>query len=149
MKRQDKYPETKWFHYNNANPKNRLTEDCYVRATCVATTLPYDYVVEHLVQESLKSGYAIASKNNIVAFFKRLHIPMEKQPKNGSRKLTGKQFCEMFPKGRYVCFIGGHHITAIVDGKINDTWDCSEKTIGNYFNITPMFDDTIDSDIPY
>lgn len=27
MRRQDKYPDSKWFTYNNINPKNRITGD--------------------------------------------------------------------------------------------------------------------------
>ena len=37
MRRQDKYPDTEVFHYFNANPKNRITTDCVVRAICLAT----------------------------------------------------------------------------------------------------------------
>ena len=32
MRRQDKYPETKWFIYDNVNPKNKITSDCVIRA---------------------------------------------------------------------------------------------------------------------
>lgn len=36
MKRQEKYPETRTFHFHNANPKNRITGDCVTRALCTA-----------------------------------------------------------------------------------------------------------------
>ena len=34
---------------------------------------------------------------------------------------------------RYIAHIGGHHIIAIVDKKVNDTWDSTDGCIGNYW----------------
>ena len=45
MKRQEKYPETSMFHYYNANPHNRMTTDCVIRAESVALGIPYEQVV--------------------------------------------------------------------------------------------------------
>ena len=58
--------------------------------------------------------------------------------KPDNSKYTGKEFCldiqgSPNPNKKYIATIGRHHIVAIVDGKINDTWDCSNKCIGNYW----------------
>ena len=61
---------------------------------------------------------------------------MLNQPRHDDNtKYTGKQFCDKFNKGTYVCYIGGHHITVIIDGKIHDIFDCSDKTIGNFWKV--------------
>lgn len=136
MKRQDKYPETKWFVFDNPNPKKKLTEDCYVRALTIGLEKEYKDVLQLLFDSCIKTGYSIGSKKNIEKVLESLGYGRNSQPKHADgTKYTGKQFCETFRKGTYICNIGGHHITVIVDGKIHDTWDCSNKCIGNYWKI--------------
>ena len=54
-------------------------------------------------------------------------------------RYTGREFCELIPDEEKVytlnviANIGTHHITAIIGGKIYDTWDCSAGKIGNYW----------------
>ena len=40
MKRQDKYQDTDYFKFYNANPKNRLAGDCVIRAIATAPSSP-------------------------------------------------------------------------------------------------------------
>lgn len=134
MRRQDKYPETKWFCFENLNPKNRITGDCAVRALTKALGVEYEKALGMLVGMSLKSGYSVADKKNIEKVLDAKGITKQKQPRHkDNTKFTGKEFCEKFNKGTYICSIGGHHVTVVVDGKIYDIWDCSDKTIGNYW----------------
>lgn len=140
MKRQEKYPNTKWFEFFNANPKGRLTDDCVVRAMVKAIRpvigISYEGALKMLYESSLESGYSVNSKQNFSRVFKKFGFVKMNQPKHDDNtKLTGKEFCEKFNKGCYICIIGGHHITAVVDGKIYDTWDCTDKTVGNYWII--------------
>ena len=57
MRRQDKFPETEFFHYFNANPKNRITGDCRIRAISVACEVPYNQVVMDLARVHCETGY--------------------------------------------------------------------------------------------
>ena len=136
MKRQEKYPETECFIFDNANPKGRLTSDCYVRALTIGLGKDYAEVLGFFVGTSLKYGYSVGSKQTIEKVLQHFGYKKQKQPKHSNNtKYTGKEFCSEFNTGAYICNIGGHHITVIVDGKIHDTWDCSNKTIGNYWKI--------------
>ena len=56
MKRQDKYQNTRTFQYYNANPKNRITGDCVIRALCTAMGKPYETVYRELFEFSMKNG---------------------------------------------------------------------------------------------
>ena len=47
-RRIEKYPETKTFHYYNANPKGKLTCDCVVRAICTAMDKPYNDTLKEM-----------------------------------------------------------------------------------------------------
>jgi hypothetical protein len=136
MKRQDKYPETKTFHYYNANPKNRITGDCTFRAVCTALEQTWEQTVMEMAELSCKTGYAINDKKGIERYLKEKGWTKHSQPRKADNtKYTGKEFCEKLAKKnkRYVCTIGGHHIVAIVDKKVNDIWDSTDGCIGNYW----------------
>ena len=57
MRREDKYPDTSTFKYYNANPKNRITTDCVVRAICTALMIPYNQVVMEMAKLQCDTGY--------------------------------------------------------------------------------------------
>lgn len=58
MKRQEKYPETSTFHYYNANPKNRITTDCVIRAITTALEQDYNKTVMEMAEMQCKTGIA-------------------------------------------------------------------------------------------
>lgn len=150
MTRQQKYPETGTFHYHNQNPKNRLTGDCIIRAISRAMGLPYERVLFELAYMSSETGYSMGDKKNIDKYMEYYGWKRFNQPKfRNGKKYTGDQFCiaqqsilygdgntgnwEIYPSDRIVAKIGGHHIVAIVDGKVNDTWDSTDGCIGVYW----------------
>ena len=53
----------------------------------------------------------------------------------GKKRMTVLQFAETHPKGRYVVTIAGHE-TAVVDGVILDAWNCGEKCVVGYFDMS-------------
>lgn len=97
--------------------------------------------------------FGIYDKKGIETYLKEQGFTKCKQPRKYDRtKYTGKEFCKVlqaFGKDpatygneigdgiisapRIVASIGGHHITAIINGKVNDIWDCTGKSIGNYW----------------
>lgn len=146
MKRQDKYPETTTFHYYNANPKNKLTGDCVVRALCTAMKKPYEDVYRELLESALKTGYSIASKENYDRYLKENGWIKQKQPRKADNtKYTGKEFCKelncniMAVGVKVIAKIGGHHIVCIKEDdlhglhKVHDIWDSTDGCIGNYW----------------
>lgn len=135
MKREQKYPETSTFHYYNANPKNRITGDCTFRAICTALEQSWEQTVMEMAEMSCRTGYAINDKKGIERYLEEKGWVKHKQPRKADNtKYTGKEFCE---KARtyenYIADIGGHHIVAIVGGKVYDIWDSTNKCIGNYW----------------
>lgn len=153
MTRQEKYPETKTFHFFNANPKNRITGDCRIRAISTATEIPYNAVVLALALIQIETGYDQTANQGIDILMKKIGWKKMPQPrKKNGKKYTGKEFCKiqqryLFDKDthgrawddgiivspRIFCNIGGHHEVAIVDGKVYDIWDSTEGCIGNYW----------------
>ena len=146
MKRQNKYTETDTFHFHNANPKNRATGDCTFRAISVALEQPWEQTVMEMAEMSCKTGYAINDKKGIERYLKSKGWVKHDQPRRydlcGYKKYTGKQWCYEVQSvtqkrrsswDRMVAMIGGHHIVAIIDGKVWDIWDSTDGCIGNYW----------------
>lgn len=132
-----KYPDTKWFTYDNVNPKNRITSDCIVRAICHATESDYAETAMRISNLAIDLAIGMCDKQIVDKYLKRYYQSHKNNQirKPDNTKLTGKEFCEMFPKGKFVISIGGHHFSCVIDGKIHDIWDCSDKTVGNYWEI--------------
>lgn len=136
MKRTDKYPDTSTFHYFNANPKNRITGDCAFRAISTALVQDYNKTVMEMAEMMCKTGYALNDPKGEAKYLESKGWIKHPQPrKPDGSKYTGKEFCEKIAKKGigYVAKIGGHHIVAIVDCKVNDIWDSTNKCIGNYW----------------
>lgn len=132
MKRQDKYPDTSIFHYYNANPHNRITGDCWARALCTGLKIPYTQVVMEMAELQCKTGYDSSELiGRYLASKGWIKYPQPRKANN--TKYTGKEFCQYFKPENIIANIGGHHIVAILDGKVNDIWDSTGGCIGNYW----------------
>lgn len=150
--RRSKYPETDTFHYHNANPKNRITTDCIVRVISTATEIPYNKVVMELAEMQCSTGYDYGDAALIDKYLTSKGFTKNKQPrKEDNTKYTGKEFCYLIQErlknpfrinrlgrikrlSRIVANIGGHHIVAIIDGKVNDIWNSTGGCIGNFWS---------------
>jgi hypothetical protein len=143
MKRQDKYPDTKTFHFYNANPKGKFTTDCTIRAICTALEIPYEQVIMEMAKMECETGYNRSSNEGINQYLESKGWKKNKQPRKlDNTKYTGEDLCEQIHEGlhinneplnRLIANIGGGHIVAIIDGKVWDTWDSTDGCIGNYW----------------
>ena len=136
----EKYPDTQVFHNFNANPKNRITGDCRIRAICTACEVPYNQVVMDLAKIQCETGYDQTANQGLDILLAQYGWSKCRQPRKwDDKKYTGKEYCELIQKGkvpfgnRVIANIGSHHIVAIIDGKVWDTWDSTEGCIGIYW----------------
>lgn len=139
MKRQEKFPETATFHYYNANPHNRITTDCVIRAESVALEIPYNQVIMETAQLQCDTGFDVSDTMGIAKYMERKGWKKNAQPrKDDGTKYTVKEFCQKIakPNERYLVSMAGH-LVAIVDRKAYDIWDCTDsrytKCVGNYW----------------
>ena len=130
----------------NSNPKGKKTTDCVIRALTMATGLTHETVINELVNIYMTKGYFITDKKCYEHWLQFRKYTKHKQPRKADNtKYTGAEFCEYLNKsdieGTVIAHIGGHHITTFVnvgtttnkDYKIHDTWDCTNKCVGNYW----------------
>ena len=142
MNRAQKYPNTETFVFHNQNPHNRFTSACVIRAISAATKIPYNEVVMGLAEIQCKTGFDDGETKCIDRYLKSKGWEMQKQPrKDDNTKYTGEQFCRALKRGelefknddRIVANIGGHHMVAIINWQIWDTWDSTDGCIGRYW----------------
>jgi hypothetical protein len=124
---------TKSFKFYNANPKDRRTGDCVIRAICTAMDKSWDDVAKGLFEYVIKDKVAMGSTECYSKYLADNGWAKQKQPKKADgTKYTGVEFVKKF-KGTCVAHIGGNHIVCIKDGKVIDTWDSTDGCIGNYW----------------
>lgn len=146
MTRKEKYPDTDTFHFYNANPKNRFTTDCVIRAICTATEIPYNTVVMEMAELQCKTGYDADEGKLINMYLQSKGWIRHGQPRKwDNTKYTGKEFCKELMRydseidsgevdmHHIIANIGGHHIVAIISGQVFDTWNSTGGCIGNYW----------------
>lgn len=154
--RQQKYPETSIFRYHNANPKNRLTTDCVIRAICTALDQTWDQTLRELTEVGIENCLTATNKDTYTKYLAQKGFSKCKQPrKEDNTKYTGYEWinwlyenAKQHPSFKsckaIVAHIGGHHLVCLklVDEddqhrhfKIHDTWDSSDGCIGNYWII--------------
>ena len=121
----------------NVNPKGHKTGDCAVRAIVGVTGMDYRDAIKACAKYACKLCYGITDKQVVEAVLKEYGFIKMKQPRKASGKkytvsemdkiLTEKQM-----KQGVLVTVAGHH-TCIVNGSVQDTWDCRYKTVGNYY----------------
>lgn len=140
MKKNEKfrlhYPNTRYFRWENMNPKSKITADCVVRAISKAMDRPYEEVYKELFECSLRTGHMLHSPENYDKYLREQGWVKQKQPVHSNKtKMSGKEFVRKFGKQypRVIMHIGVHHLSCMVDGKVVDIWDCTDRKIGKWW----------------
>lgn len=140
MKRQDKYPDSDVFHFYNANPHNRITTDCVIRAISTATEIPYNQVVMEMAELQCKTGFDPSENKAIDKYLTSKGWTRMPQPKKeDNTKYTGAEFCRWINDIDHqnlaiVCSLGTHHMACIKrieeKFKVWDTWNSTRGKVG-------------------
>lgn len=106
----------------NANPVNKNTGDCTVRAISVLLNQSWrdthaDLSMTSYYLSDMPSSNASLGEYLILNGFRRRVIP-----DTCPACYTIKEFCMDHPKGRFLVATGSH-VVAVIDGDYYDTWD--------------------------
>ena len=106
----------------NANPINKNTGDCTVRAISVLLNQSWrdthaDLSMTSYYLSDMPSSNASWGEYLILNGFRRRVIP-----DTCPACYTIKEFCMDHPKGRFLVATGSH-VVAVIDGDYYDTWD--------------------------
>ena len=140
MRRQDKYPDTDIFHFENCNPKNRITTDCVVRAIAKATAPSiakdaWQIIYEDLCNESIETGFSFNDTKCYGKYLEKTGFKAYPQlRKSDNTKMTLKEFIELHPTGTWLVNMPSH-LTVVINGINYDIWDCtkSDKRVEMYW----------------
>lgn len=110
----------------NANPINRRTGDCAIRAISTILDEPWEKVYMDICLKGYELHDMPDSKHVCGAYltdrgFRRFIIP-----NTCPDCATIKTFCADHPQGRFIVVTDGHAV-AVIDGNYYDTWDSGNE----------------------
>ncbi len=122
--------------YNN-NPKNKKTGDCVIRAIAFATNNSWTNTYKELSELGIKNSLILNDTKNWRMYLKKLGYIQQKMPRRyDNTRYTVDEFCKELAKDNITYIIKiAKHITVVKDKDLYDTWDCSSKSVGNYWII--------------
>ena len=130
--------DTTTFHFVNYNSHNRKTGDCVYRALANVFQISWEDALKACVAYGLKKGISPNDTPCYSGLLAKFGIDKEPQPrKSDGTKMTGNYFCktQISPSDVLLAHIGGHHIVAIRNCRVEDIWNSTEGCIGNYWRI--------------
>lgn len=124
------------FVKENLNPRGKKTCDCVIRAIAKATSMPYNTILDKLVEASKKTGYAYNDTkcySKVIESLGFTKISLGKVTKGTSRPLV-KDIAEKTKNNFdcYLCTCSGH-LTVVMNGNVYDIWDCSDRPVFSYY----------------
>lgn len=137
------YQNKEWFEYSNPNPasadRNTLVwdrGDCAIRAVAHSLDLTWLEAFDKTTSFA-RSKYSVLNDRGLLrAFFESIGYEwIGLRPVKGKHRITAKEFALSHKKGSYFVMVA-NHATAIVNGKIQDVWDCGDKAVTGYICTT-------------
>lgn len=110
------------YTYYNANPNNRNISDCVVRSLSVLTDRDWHDVFDELSDLAGDVGLMFDRVEFVEDYLD------ERYPRECHYSKTVEEFAREYPYGKYAVTMNGH-ITAIINGKIIDTFDPSNRVV--------------------
>lgn len=118
----------KRYVYYNANPADKVTNDCVIRALAVAFDKPWIDVFDKLTSIA-RENFDVATSKDVYTKYLELHqAEYIKTMEKGKKRLSGEDFARQYKSGIYILRMA-NHLTVCVGGVIYDTWDCSGKKV--------------------
>lgn len=119
----------------NVNPKNKKTGDCVIRAIAIATNSSWEYIYRELAELGIKKGLILNDRKNWKAYLKKIGYEQQKMPRRDDKtRYTLEKFCDELAEDNqiYIIKVAGH-LTVVKDKNLYDSWNCSNKSVGNYW----------------
>lgn len=122
------------FIKENLNPTGKSSTDCVVRAIMKATGQTWAKTYQDLCEVGLKEFDMPNSKKVWSKYLEQQGYVKQKMPRfPNNTRYTLEEFAKEYKKGTYIIKLA-HHVTTVIDGHIYDSWDCSHKSVGNYWS---------------
>ena len=110
-------------------------DDCVVRSISIALDLPYEQVFRELMYIGLEMGLYPSAPQVYERYLKENNWVKNRCPRDRNGKLIKLRDWISAPYRTVVLNSG--HLTAIVNGKCRDTWDCTYRPVNSYWTPKP------------
>lgn len=125
--------ETSTFHFHNENPKDRRTGDCVIRAIARASGDSWEDTLTGLCAVGLRVKSQPSHQDCYEKYLAEQGWVKGKQPRKADgTKYTVAEWCHAHRDQTMIISVA-NHLTCIIDGKCNDIWNCTSKTVLNYW----------------
>lgn len=121
------------FEKKNVNPKGRKAGDCVIRALSTSSGMRWQSVYEQLGELGLRLCRMPNEKQTYEKWLNIMQYTKHKQPRreDGTKYTVQELIDELWVRDAVITV--GNHMTVVEDGVLIDTWDCSQKTVCNYW----------------
>jgi len=127
-------PDTKYFHYYNANSHNHKCGDCTIRAISTILNQTWEKTFDELIPLCRKYGRLPNDPNIIDKYLKINGFIKQKEPRDfNNKKIRLKNWLEDNPNFNAVAYLGSSHIAAIINGRVFDIWNSSNEILHTYY----------------
>lgn len=139
MKKSLQIKDTAYYHYVNVNPKDRFVDDCVIRAIALVCNQSWEQTVRELTELGIKKGDVCNGRKLFPLYLKEKGFTQMSEPRNyDNTKMSIKEWLSsrdgwLWHSYKIVVSVGSHHISAIIDNKVNDIWDCSGDTMHKWW----------------
>jgi hypothetical protein len=132
----------------NYNPTDKKVGDCVVRAIMKATGQTWLTTYKELCAIGEQNYSMPNDKTTYEKYLEAKGWLKQKMPKQGIvgirmmggvkgsyqtyKRYTVVEFADENPKGTYIISVA-NHMTVLVNGELFDTWNCGNKSVGNYW----------------
>jgi hypothetical protein len=125
-------PREKIFPKKQRTKKNVQTGDCVIRAIVHATGMDYGTVWNALLDLAKESNFLPNYEENYGQYLESIGWVKRKPKRNFYNKTYEVRHFPSKPRGKYVILTTGH-LTAIVNGKHMDSWNCGRSRANSYY----------------
>ena len=112
--------------------KKDMTSDCVIRSIAIAPETDYKEVMTELFRIGLEVGQMPSNKKCYEIYLTSLGWVKKSPLKHGNKKYKVKSLSAFFV-GKNVIIHTRNHLTTLIDGDLNDTWDCREWKANSYY----------------
>ena len=125
-------PREKIFPKKQRTKKNVQTGDCVIRAIVHATGRDYKTVWNALLDLAKESNFLPNYEVNYGKYLESIGWVKRKPMRNGLGKTYEVRNFPAKPRGKYIIHTTSH-LTAIVNGKHMDSWNCGRWRANSYY----------------
>lgn len=133
--RDSRLKSTAWYEYTNMNPRNRISEDCVIRAVALITGQSWEQTIRELTELGIKHSYVCNDSKLFPIYLKQKGFECMNEPRDGyNKKMTITEFLRVHPDYTdFICVAGSHHVTCVKDRKVRDIWNSSNQTMHRWW----------------